>query len=231
MLHTLIVQNKLFIRTFKNIRHWDYTLMGIFLLVFGIYFFFSKKLFLLTSVVILVFLFLIQEIYKRKLDTIDLYNLLIFPVKRKSIIFKYVFSDLLELKCVSIVIYLILVLFYNPKVIIFLSFVFIFFSFVNSLLNLIVKRYNTIYQIHRWTRTPISFIFLLPFHEITIGKGNSEIIYDTFKRIEGHVDEHIIYYSLLMVLICLLTYFCIAALINKVLTDRPLINDTIIMEG
>jgi hypothetical protein len=231
MLNIFIVQNRLSARIFKNLRNIDYLLVGILLYAFAIFVFFFQKFYIFTALIVFVFLFFIQEVYKRKPNTLDIYYMLVFPFSRTSIINKYLFSDLFEIKSVTIVAYLILICLYNLRLIIFITILFIAFSFFLSLYNLLVKRYNTAYQTHRWTRTAIPLLIVFPFIDIFIGTENAEIYSRILRNIEGQIINHILGYTIAMALICLLIYFCVSNLIKRVILARPLVNDKILEKG
>jgi len=222
------IQNRFSVRIFRELRNIDYLVVGIMLIGFFIAVFIYQRFYIFTSLIVFVFLYFTQELYRRKSSTLDIYYLLVFPFKRSKIIKSYLFSDLLEYKSVAIVIFLILICFTELKLIVFITFLFISFSFLLSLYNFIVIRYNTASNIHIWLRTMISLLVIIPFINIFIGTENSYTIVKIMRDIENTISNHIVEYSIAMMLFCMLIYFCVLYLIKRILLLRPFTNYSVI---
>lgn len=184
------------------------------------------KLFFFPVLILFIGVWLIQSVYKFTYNSIDISNLVVFPIRRNYLIIKLLTTDFWEYKTILFILYTFSVLLFYPQVIGVLIVVFLMFSITSSFVDFLTKRYF-IYRIVSGLFVCLSYIILYIFWQIVFSSHNKQ--WELLNSLERNIIEHYIV-SFGIALICLavlLAAYILSIkriLLNKLFTDKTVIS-------
>lgn len=222
MNHLIYLQNKLSLR-FSKLGYFD-IFSGVFLFFLAEYLLIYKQLFVVSNLIVVISLYAIQDSYKRRLNAIDVLNLINFPISLNKKITNYIYLDFFEYKSFLIIIHLLIVFFYyNIWMMIVSLFLFISFSFYLAIHNFLVKRNALMQQILLRFWAVFAVIVGLSVLKIVVKSKNSNDYLSFFQDIDNIILQHIYISFITSGVVCVILYFATLVTIKKYLTTRPFI--------
>lgn len=219
-------QNKLILRQKRQIVNLLYLLFGCLMLVFAEFFLVRYQLFIFPILILLMGVFLIQSVYKFKYSTIDISNLIVYPLSQNRLIIKFLMIDITEYKSILLVLYIISVSFFCPQIIGVLIILILIFSITTAFLDFLAKRYF-IYRIISGLFAGLSYFVLYLFSTILFPSPNNNHL-ALLNKLESNIIEHNIV-SFLIIMIC---FFSLLAtytfFIKKILRQKLFADETVV---